>query len=129
MAKLVVKSKSLVEDDYLPRVHRIAAAASDLKAVDIRAYDVVGLTLIADAFVVCSAHSEPQMKAIANAVRGAMGSIGISPLSTEGDVQSGWMVLDYGTVIVHIFRDQAREFYDLDGLWADAPRIAVDVDG
>ncbi len=126
MATLVKKSKPLdTEQDYLPNTRRIAAIAADKKALNIRAYDVFGLTVIADAFVICSVTSEPQMKGVVNAVREGMKEIGVAPLRTEGAVNGGWILMDYGAIIFHVFRQQSREFYDLDGMWADAKEIAL----
>ncbi|MBI2431680.1 MAG: ribosome silencing factor [Candidatus Hydrogenedentes bacterium] len=127
MATLVRKAKaSREEKDYLPNTRRIAALAADKKAANIKAYDVSGLTVIADAFVLCTATSEPQMKAIVNAVREGMKEIGVAPLSTEGAVSGGWVLMDYGQIIFHVFRQQARDFYDLDGMWADAQEIKLE---
>ena len=127
MPKLVKKSAK-IEPDYFPKTRRAASLASDFKADDILAYDVQGLTLIADSFVICSARSEPQMKAIANGVRDGMKEVGVRALHTEGTPQDGWLVLDFGDVIFHVFRTEARKFYDLDGLWADAPRIDLNLE-
>jgi ribosome-associated protein len=124
----LVKKKSDPDLDYLPNTLRIAELAFDVKALDIRAYQVRELTLIADAFVVCSAGSEAQSKAIVKSVRRGMKEIGVSPLHCEGEANMGWMVLDYGSIIVHIFREESRKFYDLDGLWADAPLLDLDFD-
>jgi ribosome-associated protein len=123
-----VRLKRQDDNDFIPHVLRMAHASERLKARDIRAYDVRGLTVIADAFLVCSASSEPQMKAMINAVRADMKEAGLMPLHAEGVPGSGWLVLDYGNVIFHVFREEAREFYDLDGLWADAPAIALELD-
>lgn len=109
--------------DFLKIAHRIMNAALQHKAHQLRAYDVRGLTLIADSFVICSAMSEPQMKAIRNAVVESMSDIGRHPLHAEGEANSAWLVLDYGDVIFHLFRAEAREYYDLDGLWGDAPQV------
>jgi len=114
--------------DYMPHVLRMAELAAQHKGIDIRAYDVRELTVVADAFVVCSAASEPQMRAIFNEVREGMREAGKSPFHSEGDFEGNWVVIDYGSVIFHLFRQEAREFYDLDGLWADAPQIAVEVE-
>jgi len=108
---------------------RIAALAAQHKAIDIRAYNLDGLTVVADAFVLCSAASEPQLRAIFNAVREGLREDGFRPLHTEGSFQGGWLVIDYGAVVFHLFREEARVFYDLDGLWADAPPMALDKDG
>lgn len=128
MATLVRKQQApIVEKDYLPNTHRIAAIASEKKAQDIRAFDVAGLTLIADAFVICTATSEPQMKATVNAVHEGMKEIGVAPLRVEGAFSGGWVLMDYGAIILHVFREQARTFYDLDGMWADAEEITLDL--
>jgi ribosome-associated protein len=128
LARLVRKAGQSPEPDFLPNTLRIGALAAKLKAKDIRVYDVRDLTVIADAFVLCSASSEPQLKAIFNAVKEGMREIGVAPLRTEGTFSGGWFVMDYGSIIFHIFREEAREFYDLDGLWGDAPRIRLEVD-
>lgn len=106
----------------------MADLAADKKARDIKAYDVRGLTLIADAFVICTATSEPQVKAIYNAVREGMKAVGVAPFKGEGDFTSGWVLLDYSTILFHIFRAEARDFYDLDGMWADAPEIPLQLE-
>lgn len=122
MARLVRKTKEAAVDIWLePR--QIGELAAEHKALNIKAYDVRELTLIADSFVICSAASEPQMKAVLSAVREGMKEQGIRPLGAEGEPSSGWAVLDFGTTIFHLFRVEAREFYDLDGLWGDAPEI------
>ena len=100
--------------------------AADKKAEDIKIYDVRGLTLVADAFVMCTVTSDPQSKAVFNAVKEGMKEIDVPPQHTEGTLRDGWMLMDYGAVIVHIFRPKAREFYDLDGMWADAPEVPFD---
>ena len=126
MAKLI--RTAVADEDVLPNTLRLAALAAKHKALDIRAYDVRGLTLIADCFLICSASSEPQVKAIFNSVKEGMGEIGLKPIHTEGTPRAGWLVLDYGTIIFHIFREETRDFYDLDGLWGDAPQIELDID-
>jgi ribosome-associated protein len=129
LATLARKAESQPEEQsFLAYTHGIANFAADKKAVDIRGYDVRGLTLMTDAFVLCTATSEPQMKAVMNAVRDGMRQIGKPALHMEGDSTSGWLLLDFGSVILHVFRENARAFYDLDGLWGDAKRIALDLD-
>lgn len=123
MAKLVKKTKKGPEPDFLPHTLLIAELAAKHKALDIRAYDVRELTVIADAFIICAAASDPQVKAIQNSVRKGMKEVGVAPLHTEGTPGVGWLILDYGSIILHVFRQEAREYYDLDGLWADAPQI------
>ncbi|MCP4641081.1 MAG: ribosome silencing factor [bacterium] len=101
---------------------------ADTKAIDIRAFDVRGLTLVTDTLVICSAASEPQMKAVFSKVKRGMTEIGVKPSHVEGDASGGWGLLDYGDIVVHIFRVESREFYDLDGLWGDAPAVDLDLD-
>lgn len=109
--------------DFLTRVLRIAEIADSYKAAELKAYDVRGLTLVADSFVLCSASSEPQMKALFNGIKEGLKEAGVRPQHTEGSIGSQWLILDYGDVIVHLFREEARAFYDLDGLWGDAPQV------
>lgn len=103
----------------------IARIASEKKAKDIKAYNLEGLTLLADSFILCTVMSEPQQKAVFNAVYEGLKSKGIVPLSTEGGFQDNWMVMDYGSVVFHIFKHKARDYYDLDGMWGDAPKIEL----
>jgi ribosome-associated protein len=116
------------EETYVTSAMRIAELAAGKKARDIRAFNVNGMTLITDVFVLCTATSEPQMKAVANAIREGMREVGVSPLNTEGNHRATWLLIDYGEVIVHLFREEARAFYDLEGLWGDAPEITLDLD-
>ena len=109
----------------MPLVGRIVSAAADHKAKDLKAYDVRDLTIIADAFVICTAASAPQMKAVFNAVRREMkGSIKHNR-HMAAEPNASWLVLDFNDVIFHVFRQDARAFYDLDGLWADALEIEL----
>ncbi len=130
MARLVKAAEHITdtEQDFLPQTHRIAAVAADHKAFDIRAYDLRGLTLIADSFVICTTSSEPQLRAVVNAVKDELKLAGARPLRMEGTTGGGWVILDYGAVILHVFREEPRSFYDLDTLWADAPAIPLDLD-
>lgn len=123
MARLVKKTAVSSQPEFLVNARRIALLADEHKAERIVGYQVGELTLLADAFVICTATSEPHVKAIYSAVKEGMREAGSKTLHAEGSYTNGWVVLDYGDVIFHIFRKEAREFYDLDGLWGDAPRI------
>ena len=127
MARLVKKTTQ-PEADFLPNVFRIAELCASFKALDIRAYDVRELTVVADCFLLCSASSEPQFKAIARGVKDGMREVGVKPISSEGELSGGWIVIDYGGIIVHVFREESREFYDLDGLCGDASVIELDLE-
>ncbi|MBP8132066.1 MAG: ribosome silencing factor [Candidatus Hydrogenedentes bacterium] len=119
------KKRAGTEPPVVANALRIATLAAEKKAKDIRAFNLEGLTLITDCFVLCTATSEPQMKAVCNSILEGMKKIGVSPLHIEGNHRSDWLLLDYGDIIVHVFREEAREFYDLEGLWGDAPEIAL----
>jgi ribosome-associated protein len=88
--------------------------------------DLRGISSFTDFFVICSATSEPHMKAINAGLReGLRNEYGISPLSSDGAPVSHWVVIDYSDVIVHVFNSETREFYALENLWSDAPRLKL----
>jgi len=96
---------------------RAVAAASDKLASDIVLLDTGGENRIADYFVICSADSPRQMQAVRDEIIANLKEAGDSPHHDEGSPASGWLLLDYGDVIVHIFALREREFYQLDKLW------------
>ncbi|MBL0731839.1 MAG: ribosome silencing factor [Desulfosarcina sp.] len=98
-------------------------AALGRKAQDLVVLDISRLTSIADAFIICSGRSNRQVAAIAEFIHVELKKQGIKPLSIEGMQAGHWIVLDYGHVIIHVFHQPVREFYDLEGLWIDAERI------
>ena len=100
-----------------------AHAALEKKAVDLAVLDLQGLSSIADFFIVCSARSTTQAETIAEAVRGALRSEGVRPRHNEGSAESGWILLDYGDVVVHLFDEETRAYYALEDLWAEAKRV------
>jgi ribosome-associated protein len=102
---------------------KVALAASDKKAKEILILDIHELTPMADYFVICSANSGTQMEAIAKSVRDQMGQLGISCRGVEGVNEARWILLDFGDVVVHVFRPEEREFYHLERLWGDARAI------
>jgi ribosome-associated protein len=97
-------------------------AALSKKAVNPVLIRLAKLTTLTDYFLIVSAGSGKQVKAIAEAIVQDADQRGIPRLSTEGVQQGNWALLDYGDVIVHVFQKAVREFYDLEGLWAEAPR-------
>lgn len=103
-----------------------AAAACDKKAEDVVILDMQGVSNFTDYFVICSATSEPQLKAIATAIREQVRTdLNRRPLSEDGFPTSQWVVLDYGEVIIHLFHTDKRELYGLENLWSDAKRLDV----
>jgi ribosome-associated protein len=97
--------------------------ASDKQASDILLLDVHRLTTIADYFVICTATSERQIKAVTEAILEELDKQDTRPLHTEGIGESGWVLLDYGSVIVHIFSPDERAYYSLEKLWVAAPIV------
>ncbi|WP_407938647.1 ribosome silencing factor [Nitrospira japonica] len=103
----------------------IAKAMYDKKATDVVVLHVATLTSVADYLVLASADSDRQTRAIADHVDGVLSQTGSNPLSIEGKASSQWVLMDYGDVVVHIFRHDSRQNYGLERLWADAKRIPV----
>ena len=99
---------------------RVVEAASDKQAADIVLLDARGVCSFADYFVMCSGDSDRQIKAIYDEVGHTLKREGILPHHHEGTLDSGWLLLDYGDVIVHIFAPFEREYYQLDKLWSEA---------
>jgi ribosome-associated protein len=97
------------------------------KAVNVVALDVRQLTSIADVFIICSGRSNRQVSAIADHIVRELRKQKIKPLSMEGSAEGQWVLIDYGHVVIHVFFDSVRQFYDLEGLWSDARRIPVPV--
>jgi ribosome-associated protein len=95
------------------------------KAEHVVALDVRELTSIADVFIICSGRSNRQVVAIAEHIERQMRKHKIKPLSVEGTAEGHWVLMDYGHVIVHVFFEPVRPFYDLEGLWSDARRIPI----
>jgi ribosome-associated protein len=93
------------------------------KALNIVVLDVGELTSYADVFIFCSGRSNRQVIAIAEHIQTYLKQHKIIPLSVEGIKEGHWVLLDYGHVIIHVFYEPVREFYDLEGLWVDAKRI------
>ena len=97
--------------------------ASDKKASDVLLLDIQGITTIADYFVICSGNNQRQIQAIADALKEELGKQGAKVVHQEGDAASGWVLLDFGDVIVHIFGPKEREYYRLERLWSEAQTV------
>jgi ribosome-associated protein len=100
--------------------HRAVDAASDKQAMDIMLLDVRGVCSFADYFVICSGESKRQIKTIYDEIGHALKKEGILPLRHEGTIDSGWLLLDFCDVIVHIFAALEWAYYQLDRLWDQA---------
>ena len=111
--------------DAVDRARKAVEAASDKQAAHIVLLDVRDLCSFADYFVVCSGESERQLEAIREGIEASMETDGGRLLHREGDAGSGWLLLDYGDLIVHVFSAQQRGFFQLDEVWAQAVPLLV----
>jgi ribosome-associated protein len=102
-----------------------ALVADSRKAHDIVVLDVESLSSVADRFLICSGTSDRQIKAIADAIREELSQQGEKPLAVEGYEQGTWILIDCADLILHIFDDETRDFYNLEHLWQSAPRLEV----
>ena len=107
----------------LDLARRIVELAEDKKAADIVLLDLTGLTTMADHFVICSAGSERQLAAIADAIVEGLRAEGVRPIGREGVPASHWVLLDFGAVIVHVFTPPERDYYQLERHWSEAKTI------
>ena len=111
--------------DASPALDLYLEAVTQKKALNLVVLDVGNLTSIADVFIICSGRSNRQVNAIAEAIVDHLKKHKIRPLSVEGTGEGHWVLLDYGDVIIHVFYEPVREFFDLEGLWVDAKRIEI----
>ena len=96
-----------------------------IKAKDIRLIKIEGISSLGDYFVVASASNTTQVKAIADEVEDEMTKLGLEPNRVEGRQSAQWILMDYYDVMVHVFLDEARSFYNLERLWSDAPQLDI----
>lgn len=102
----------------------IVRILDEKKAEDIVAIETAGVTIVADYFVVASATSNPHVKSLADDVEDELAKLGVLPSHIEGRA-TGWILLDYDDVIVHIFLSESRDYYNLERLWADAKQVDI----
>ena len=110
-------------DDSRATAVAAAQAAAGKQASDIVILDVRELIVITDYFVIASGETDRQVKTILEEVERAVRDLGEKPVRREGDADSRWVLLDYIDVVVHVFAQEEREYYDLERLWRDAPRL------
>jgi ribosome-associated protein len=101
----------------------IVAAAGEKQAHNILTLDIREISTIADYFIICSGGTTRQAKAIYDEIEFKLSKDRLWPLHVEGISESKWVLMDYGDIIVHVFDDETREYYDLEGLWGDAPKV------
>jgi len=112
-------------DHALDLVHTAAKAASDKLADNIVAFDVSEQLVITDAFLLCSAANDRQVKAIVDEIEDKLREIGAKPVRREGERDGRWVLIDYGDVVVHVQHEEERSFYALERLWRDCPTIEL----
>jgi ribosome-associated protein len=106
--------------------HMIVDAISERLGTNIVVLDMEQVSLLADYFVLCDAESRPQFRAIINEIEDRTRAAGARRLHVEGGAESGWVLVDFGSVVVHVFDPELRDYYDLEGLWKQA-RLVVRV--
>ena len=106
------------------RAIKCAALALDKKALDVKILEISRLSSIADYLVLASGQSDKQAQAIADSVKQGLKKFG-KVIDIEGLKEGNWVVIDYGDVIVHVFKEEIRHYYDLDSLWAQAPLLEI----
>ncbi|QBD78232.1 ribosome silencing factor [Ktedonosporobacter rubrisoli] len=125
-AKNVPNEGNIVEGVLLDpaQLARVAVnTASDKKASDVLLLDIRDVTTIADYFVICSGNNPRQIQTIADTVDEELSKQGALLLHREGDAETGWILLDFGDIIVHIFSQKEREYYRIERLWSDAKTV------
>ena len=111
------------KDSIPPHVRAAIGAAQEKQAADVILLDLAGLGAFTDYFVICTGFSSPQVEAICDEIEVRLEQNGARLLHREGKAGSDWMLLDFGGLIVHVFTERARRFYDLERLWRAARRI------
>ncbi len=103
-------------------------AAESKKAFDIKILDVEEVSSFTDYFIICSGTNPRQNHAISDEIGEQLAKIGYKPVSTEGYESAGWILMDYGDFVIHIFSEETRSYYDLERLWGMAPVLEVPAD-
>jgi ribosome-associated protein len=110
-------------DRALEMIRAAAQAASDKKAESIVAFDVSDQLVITDAFLLCSAANDRQVRAVVDAVEDRLRDLGAKPVRREGERDGRWVLLDYAEIVVHVQHEEERSFYALERLWRDCPVV------
>ena len=107
-----------------------AVAADDKKATDIVLIDLSEVSDVCDYFLICTASNKPQLDAVIEAIEEKVkANCGERPIAVEGRAGSNWVLIDYGVVVAHVFKPEVRDFYRLERLWGEAPRVRLGLEG
>lgn len=110
--------------DRIELMKNIVATLDNKKATDIKSLEITELTAVADFFVIATGTSGTHIRALSDEVQDALTKMGVEPSHVEGK-STGWILLDYGTVVVHLFTHDQRELYSLEHLWGDAKQVDI----
>ncbi len=108
-----------MENNFEPRLEMVCKTLLDNKGKDIISLEVGNMTVIADYFIVCAASSSTQVKTLCDEAEKALTATGEAPIRIEGYQAGRWIVMDYGWLLIHIFHEEEREYYNLERLWMD----------
>ena len=104
----------------------VYAVLEEKKAGDVRIIEIGDISPIADYFIICDGQNTPQVEAMVDNVKDKLFAVGIEPKRIEGMKNAGWILMDYGDVVVHVFSKQDRLFYDLERVWRDGKTVSAD---
>ena len=114
-----------VNEESLAKAFLSVQAAANKKAENIKVLDLKDISSFTDYFLVCSGHSDRQVQAIADSIVIQLKEEGFMPISVEGYRDGRWVVVDFGDVVIHVFLDALRDYYNIEGLWHDARKVPV----
>lgn len=121
--KKAAEKTAAPDEQALALARRVVDLASDKKAADIVLLEIRELTAMADYFVICSGSSDRQLGAIADGIAEGLREEGVRPIGREGSATAHWVLIDFGSVVVHVMSPPERDFYQLERLWAEAPLL------
>lgn len=111
--------------ETVEKLKAIIEAASEKKAKDTEILQLTGLSIMTDYFVICSGESTTQVRTIVDYIEEQLKKAGVKPYGIEGYSNSKWVLMDYSDIIVHVFEEETRQYYEIEKLWIDAPRIDI----
>ena len=125
LAAVKQAAEEAIDREIFSQVEAAVRAAEEKKAVDMTVLRLAEITSFTDFFVICSGASTRQVQAIADGVIEELKRLGLRPMNTEGYANAEWVLIDFGTFVVHVFTEASRRFYDLERLWRDAERVEL----
>ena len=111
--------------DIIGEIKTVVDALEDKKGMDISVLDLRKVSDVTDCFIICSGSNRSQIQALSDGVEEALGKKGITTKGIEGYDSAGWILLDYGDFVIHIFDKDLRDLYDLERIWSDAEKVEI----